>query len=146
MDFLVPTRIDRHSNLSRSNCLCFNERPRAHPMRTHPKRTQGECLRFFFPLPHEAAVWPSATVAKNMCFSIRMSSSLLKWLLLMVASVVKNPAMISHTPWATCGGGLGGGLPGGGGIANFADTHFLPFFLRSNHIFWPQSPGEFCGQ
>ena len=39
-------------------------------MRTHPKA-------FFFPSLHEAAVWPSATVAKNMCFSIRMSSSLL---------------------------------------------------------------------
>ena len=31
------------------------------------KRTQGECLQFFFPSPHEAAVWPSATIAKNMC-------------------------------------------------------------------------------
>ena len=45
-------------------------------MRIHPKRTQGEFLQFFFPSPHEAAVFPSASVARNMCGgSIRMSSS-----------------------------------------------------------------------
>ena len=35
----------------------FNERPRTHPIRTHPK---AEFLQFVFPSPHEAAVFPSA--------------------------------------------------------------------------------------
>ena len=30
-----------------------------HPMRTHPKRTQGECLQFFVLSPHEAEVFLS---------------------------------------------------------------------------------------
>ena len=69
------------------------------------KVDQGECSQFFFPPPHEAAVWPSTTIAKkNIRFSIRMSSSLLKCLILMVASVVKNPTMIRVT--ALCGWAL----------------------------------------
>ena len=47
-----------------------------------------ECLQFF-PSPHEAAVWPSATVGKNM-----------------VASVVKAPTMIMVT--LLCGRALSG--------------------------------------
>ena len=31
-------------------------------------RIQGEFLQFFFPSPHEAALFPSAVIAKNMCF------------------------------------------------------------------------------
>ena len=71
------------------------------------KRTRGECLQFFFLLSHEAAVWPSATVAKHMCaFSVRMSSSLLMCLILLVASVVKSPSMIRVT--LLCGQVLSG--------------------------------------
>ena len=49
----------------------------ARPMRTHPKADSGRVFAvFFFPSPHEAAVFPSVTVAKNMCGgAIRMSSS-----------------------------------------------------------------------
>ena len=36
-------------------------------MRTHPKADSGWVLQFLFSSPHEAAVWLSATVAKNMC-------------------------------------------------------------------------------
>ena len=55
------------------------------------KRSQGQSFEFCGPSPHEAAVLPSAIVAKKVYFSIRMSSSLLKCLILMVASVVKKP-------------------------------------------------------
>ena len=65
-----------------------------------PTQKRTRCLQFLFPSPHEAAVWPSAIVAKNMCVcSVRMSSSLLKWLILMVASVVKT---LAWSGWLSC--------------------------------------------
>ena len=74
---------DPHSESSLQYLIYVNERPRAHPMRTHPKWTQGECLQLFFPSPHEAAVWPSATVAKNIrVLPLETRSSLLKCLIL----------------------------------------------------------------
>ena len=62
----------------------------------------------FLPLaPCFAAVWPSAAAAKTfVCFSIRMSSSLVKCLLLTVASVVRSPTMIRVT--LLCGRVLSG--------------------------------------
>ena len=39
------------------------------------KRTEGESLQFLFPSHRQAAVFPSAILAKNRCSSIRMSSS-----------------------------------------------------------------------
>ena len=56
-------------------------------------------LQFFFPSPHEAAVFPSAGVAKkHVYFSIRTSSSLLKCLILMVASVASRKSDSKVTP------------------------------------------------
>ena len=51
-----------------------------------------------------------------------------------------------HTPWAICGGGLGGAPRGGGGgvIANFADTHFLPFFCAVTRFSGPRAPVNFA--
>ena len=72
--------------------------PKGPPNKDPPKSgLRVSACSFWVPSPHEAAVWPSAAVAQNMCSSIRMSSSLLKCLLLMVASVVKSPAMIRVT-------------------------------------------------
>ena len=63
------------------------------------KRTQGECLQYLFPSPYEAVVRPSATVAKNInVFPLEWAPLSQKCLILMVASVVKNPSMIRTGP------------------------------------------------
>ena len=60
-----------HPNVQQNLChtvsVWFNEHPRAHPMRTRPKADLVWVYAVFFPSPHEAAVCPPATVAKNMC-------------------------------------------------------------------------------
>ena len=59
-------------------------------MGTHPKRGL-RVSAVSLPFAHEVVGWPSAAVAKHIrVFEIRMSSSLLKCLILMVASVVKT--------------------------------------------------------
>ena len=89
--------------LLRSFWRLFNERPRTHPPKS---RHRVSVCSFFFPSPHEAVVWPSVTFAKNMRFQTWMSCSLLKCLILMAASVVKNPSMIRVT--LLCGQVLSG--------------------------------------
>ena len=84
----------------------MNQRvPKSPPNEDRPKSGLRVSVCSFSSL-HEAAVWSSVTVAKSMCFSIRMSSSPLKCLLLMVASVVKSPTMIRVTPLVLCGRAL----------------------------------------
>ena len=50
-----------------SLCFQYNRPIQSEPIQ---KRAQVEFLQFVLPSPHEATVWPSASVAKNMCFSI----------------------------------------------------------------------------
>ena len=70
----------------------INERPRTHPNRTHPKAESGWVFEFFCPSPHEAAVLLfSVCRPKHVYFSIRMSSSLRKCLILMVCFSSEKP-------------------------------------------------------
>ena len=71
-------------------------------------RTRGECLLFFFPSLHEAAVWPSATVAKNMCFPLEWASLSWSWWLLQLWKA------LVWSGWLSCVDGSSVDRPSGG--------------------------------
>ena len=72
--------------------ISSDERPRAHLIRTH-RKADSRWVQLFFPSPHEAAVFPSASLARDM-FPPFEWALLLECLILMVASAMKNPTMI----------------------------------------------------
>ena len=93
------------------------------------KRTQGGCLQFLFPSPHEAAVFPSAMVAQNMCWV-----PLPKLLDFDGCFSSENPLPLSW--WLSCVDGSSVSGPSGCGLKARSKT-FLEPFLELGVVAWP---------
>ena len=93
--------------------------------RKRPGPAMRGTLQFAVFLPF--APWSSCLAVSNrcpthMCFSIRMSSSLPKCLIWMVASVVKNPTMVRVTLCCVDGSSVSG--PSGGCLTKAKGKYF----------------------